>query len=191
MAADHSLRGRGRARGVQVAERVAILDVGDRLGVGRARGQPVERRLEDLERGSPEERGELRLDDRGARPAVLDDVRDLGRAPEQVDRDADRAELRAGVVRLEELEAVAGDEQDRVAAAVATPGERVGEAVHLGVELGVGEAPLALDDGLLLRQAPGCARERVSEVDAADQVGVQRPLVHQYDLGRPSDAWAT
>ena len=141
MAADHALRERRGAAGVEVADRVAVVDellgLAVVVGVQVGEGQPVavgQRLLvlpvravgdDDVAHGRHlldrrrDERDQLRLDDDAARLGMVEHVGDLVRAPAEVHRHADHAELRAGEVGDEELAAVAGRERERVAALVA------------------------------------------------------------------------
>jgi hypothetical protein len=189
MALHDTLRRGGRAARVHVADRVAILDVALRLARIVA---DLERRLEDLERVR-HHGAEHRLDQPDLRLAVVDDVADLVRAPEEVDRDRDGADLRAGEIRLDELRAVAGDEQDRIAALHAAVEQRVREPVRQRVQVVVGEPPVAVDDRFGVALAPGRAREDVADVDALDEIPLECRAIdaHQYDFGSPSDCCAT
>src|SRR6201999_561347 len=113
---------------------------------------------------------QLALDDDAAGPAVPEDVADLVGPPAEVDRDADHAELGAGVVGDQELDAVAGGQGERVAAAVAAPGQAAGEPVDRAVELPVGQPARPVGEGKRLRVASRGPGQAVPDVDALDQV---------------------
>ena len=100
---------------------------------------------------------------------MLEHVGDLVGPPAEVDRHADHAELGAGVVDGEELRAVAGREAQRVAAGVPAGGQAVRHPVHPGVELGVGPAPVAVDDGEPAGRAAGGAGQAVADVDPLER----------------------
>ena len=64
-----------------------------------------------------------------------------------VDRVQHRADHRRRVVRLQHRRRVGGEDRHRVAALDAGLGQRMRQLPRAGVELAIGEAPLAVDDG--------------------------------------------
>ena len=85
-------------------------------------------------------------DDAGA--AVVDDVGEVVGDEAVVDRHEHRAELRHGVERFELRVGVGRDVGDAIALAHAQALQRRGPAVAAVEELRVGEAQIAVDDGL-------------------------------------------
>ena len=182
--------------GVQVAERVPVIDEAPGLGVvavgevregDRSRNfsrtrdavSPRPRGHDDIAdarlRGDRlgERREQLALDDDAAGTAVPEDVADLVRAPAEVDGDARHAELGAGVVGDQELDAVAGGEGERVATAVPAAGEAAGEPVDQAVELPVGQPPGPVAEGECPRVAGRGPGQAVPDVDPLDEVAVE------------------
>ena len=185
----------GGAAGVEVADRVPVAD--EALGLGIVVGDEVREgeRPRDFARtnaGFPvsprchndlvqsllladhlgERRDQLALDDDAAGAAVPEHVGDLVGPPAQVDRHADHAELGAGVVGDEELDAVAGGEGERVAAAVPVAGQARGEAVDQAVELAVGEPAGPVGQRERVRVTGRRPGQAVADVDALNEVAV-------------------
>ena len=129
--------------------------------------------------------GYAALDHDPARAGMVEHVGDLVGTPAQVDRDADDAELGAREVGDEELGTVAGDERQHVTAGVGELVQPVRDAVPPGVELGVGPAPVAVDERDGARQPSGRARQRIADVDAGDEIGGELRL-HPLTLARPT-----
>jgi hypothetical protein len=195
VAADDTLRERRGAARVQIADGVTVVDKVLRLGrvagvqFVESRPPAIRQRLLVLPVGAVGDHDigdgrhllhrchrrchQLRLDDDPARLRVIEDVGDLVRAPAEVHRHADDAQLRAREVGDEELRAVAGREGKRVAAPVAEPGQAVRHPVDPLVQLRVRPASVAVDDCELVRQPRSGAGERVADVDARDQVARQ------------------
>ena len=200
--ADHALGERGGARGVEVAQRVPVVDetlrlhgavVGGQgldggpgpvgglrldLGAGARRGDHVED-LGHLADGVPHGRDQLGFDDDAAGAGVAEHVGHLVGPPAQVDRHADHAELGAGVVDGQEVGAVARGQGQDGGALVAQPGQAVGQPVDVGVELGVAEPAVPVDDRELRRAGGGGPGQAVADVDPADEVA---GLVHGSSL---------
>jgi hypothetical protein len=103
---------------------------------------------------------------------VAQNVGDLVGTPAEVDRDADDAELRAGVVGDEELDAVPRRQGERVAAPVAPGKQSVPEPVDQAVERAVGQPPLAVDQRRPIGVAGGGPGQAVADVDALDEVAL-------------------
>ena len=83
---------------------------------------------------------------------MVEDVGDLVRAPAEVHRHAHQAELRAGVVGDEELGSCCPMPARARRRGRSRGAQPVRDAVHAGVELGVGPLPIAVDDGQLVGQ---------------------------------------
>jgi hypothetical protein len=118
-------------------------------------------------------RDELALDDDAARAAVPEDVADLVGPPAQVDRHADHAELGAGVVGNEELDAVARGQGERVAPLVPAGGQPGGEPVDQRVERSVGQPAAAVGQRERVRVTGRGPGQAVADVDALDEVTVK------------------
>ena len=91
---------------------------------------------------------ELGVDEDDLRAGVFEHVLEVGRDQAVVHRHDDRADGGGGVEGLEELVRVGGDDADAVAFADSGVEQRVGLLIDAGVELGPGEALVAVDDGL-------------------------------------------
>ena len=97
------------------------------------------------------------VDERG-RARVVDEVRDLGRQRPVADRHDQRTHPRDAVPDREQLGPVVQHHRHPVAGADAGVGERVGDAVGVGVELGEGDAPVAGDERDAVRVLAGRRR---------------------------------
>ncbi len=177
----HALRNAGRAGRVEDVRQIRVgaghvlgrrvgLRVERRSGqqadsVGRL-GLPVvgDRRDEDLD-GSAlvqqlwPELGLLHARDEAAEVGVRGDRRETCRRRRRVERDVRGAELEDRVDADEALERLVEVEPDQVAVLHAALSEQMREPVRPGVELGVGQAAVAVDD----RRAVGMGRRRVRE----------------------------
>src|SRR5262249_31187286 len=103
------------------------------------------------------------LVEREAGAGVFKDVAELVRSQAKVDRNGHAAELLEGPVGDDVLKAIAQDEQHAVAARDAEAREALGHRGCASVELGIGEPPTAVDDGLGVRSAERGAREEGRE----------------------------
>jgi hypothetical protein len=196
VAADDPLGEGGGAAGVEVAERVPVIDEALGFGVVVGGEVPERHRTRDFirTRGAvparprchddvadarlrahrlSQRREQLALDDDAPGTAVPEDVADFVRAPAKVDGHTDHPELGAGVVGDQELDAVAGGEGERVAAAVTAPGKAAGDPVDQAVELLVGQLPAPVGERECRRIAGRGPGQAVTDVDALDEVAVQ------------------
>jgi hypothetical protein len=131
-----------------------------------------------------EQVGELVVIDQGRRSLALDHVRELGPGEGGVQIEGDRAELRAGHRRLDEVAVVAAHDRDPVSFTDPLVAKRPGERVRAAVGLGPGELTGLVDHGDFVRmadrtgRAPQRGRGAPMEVALADPdglVGAHRP----------------
>ena len=90
--------------------------------------------------------GTARVGDQRHRPRVADHVAGLGAGVGGVDRPEDRARLDDRPPGFEELDAVGEQDRDGVAGLDAEVSQPSGELVGAGIELAVGDRPLAPAD---------------------------------------------
>ena len=101
--------------------------------------------------GARDHRRELAVGDQHLRPGVAEDEADGVRVEPVVERVEHRAAHRHAEVGFEHLRDVRGHQRDGVADADPASGEGAGEAAAARVELGVGVAPITVDDRRLGR----------------------------------------
>ena len=94
---------------------------------------------------------------------VVEDERDLLGVEHEVDRHEHHAELRGGERQHHVLPGVVRQQREPVTLGQPAPGQRVCGPVGGGVELGVGEAVLAVDHGELVRVAGGGAAQQIPD----------------------------
>jgi hypothetical protein len=168
----------GGARRVQDQRIVGLGDVDPGRGHGVSGGQVAQVRV-PLDRVQGDRRARqaaiqeaVSRPDDGLRPAaehqqrcagISQNVLQLGSCRGRVYRDDQRAEPQRGVQREDEPVAVAGHEQHPVALAQPGRGEGVRRPVHGPVELSVGIAALAEDDGEAVGAPAGVDREGVRD----------------------------
>ena len=170
MMIDDALGISGRARGVVERDGVPLV-LGHGPGIGRiAAGQellivdPVERLAGDLElalveghekRASPgeqrqgrlDDRGEFAIHDQGLGVGVIEGEGDDGGIETRVEGVEHAAGHRHAVMRLEHRRRVGKQDRHRIAAADAAIGEGRGKPARPGIELGIGKAKAAMNDG--------------------------------------------
>jgi hypothetical protein len=85
-------------------------------------------------------------DDHRPRRAVVEDIADLLRLVEEVQRDDDRAEAQDGVVGDDELREIRHHQRHPIALGDPARGERVGDLLDQAIRLRVAESLLPEDD---------------------------------------------
>ena len=190
MGSDHALRRRGRAAGVEIAQRVAVPCVHFGKAGGLIQFQDLERLQGDAvlttrslapdhedaeDPGCLRQVGQqrvkmIRLDDDRTDLGMIEDVAQLCLPPQQVDRHADRADPGAGEIDRQELGPVPGHQPDCVALADALCHQPMSDAVHPGVELGVAPPSVAVADHIARGISPCASGQQIADIDAVDQV---------------------
>ena len=176
--------------GVSLVEEGLVVLLAEEPAAGMRRVVDVDDRdppLEQTERAL-DGAGELPVGDQEPRLAVLQDEGDRPRVEAIVQRVEHGARHRHAVVRLEHGRDVGRHDGDGVAAADPAPPQGRAEPAAAGVEVGVAEAQVAMDDGGLPRidaRGPGEEGERRQrDVVGADPVEVPlvltRPTLHPF-----------